>query len=129
MGTQVVEDAGQQGDMAGITDAQAKATLGRGRNELRLPGSQAPQRFQYLAAWPDQLVCPRGRGHAPGGAHEQRVVQFFTQAPQPDTHGRLTLAELFSATGHATAVIKHIEQLQQLGIRQGIERAHYCETQ
>ena len=91
MAAQMVEDAGQQGDVAGIADTQAKTPLRCGGDELWLPGGQPAQRFQHLAARPYQLIGAGGRGHAARRTHEQRVVQLLAQARQPDADGRLAL--------------------------------------
>ncbi|MOA22735.1 hypothetical protein D3C78_1433140 [compost metagenome] len=115
--------------MAGVADTQAKAPLRGARHEVDFPGGQAAQRLQHFPARPDQRIGLGRRGHAGWRAHEQWVVQLLAQAAQPDADGRLALAQLFGRAGHATGVVEHIEQLQQLGFGQGWSVWHYCEFQ
>ena len=122
---QLRQDPRQQGDVAGIAQAEAKQPLGGGGLEGDLPGYQPAQGFEHLATGGDQGLG-LGRGlHAARRAHEQRIAQLLAQLAQPEADGGLALTQLFGGPGHAAGAIEHLEQHQQLGFGQAVRRQHY----
>ncbi len=118
----MAEDLRQQIDVACVAHGDAEVPVGLGRVEFGRDAADLAQGVQRGAHDADQGLGARGRLHALGRAHEQRVAQLLAQLGKPDADGRLAESQLLCGRSDAALGIEHVEQTQQLGFGQGLER-------
>jgi len=117
--TQVVEQAGQQHDLADVGHAHAEGPARQGRIEGGAAAAGGLQLRQHFAQMRQQAFGMRRGLHAARGAGEQPVVEVHTQLVEHGADGRLRQAQLLGRLRHAAGLVDLVEHGEPLEIELG----------
>ncbi|MQM40317.1 hypothetical protein KBTX_04366 [wastewater metagenome] len=113
---EVIQQPGEDHRVAVVAHGQAETVLGVGVVEQPLLGERMADQRERLADGAGELTRARRRGHAPGLAYEQRVMEELAQAVECVAGRGLAHLQACCRTGDAALMEHGVEDDQEVEI-------------